>query len=101
MTAPVVEEFRLLRETLVGFACIRFASGIIIADIAIHLAGRDHRAWASQPARPMLDGNGVALRGPVCRLITFATAEIRNRWLAAAIAAVRAKYSAAFAVDQP
>ena len=48
------------RNTLLGFATIEHASGLVISDVTVH--GRDGRFWAGPPARPKLDGDGIALR---------------------------------------
>jgi hypothetical protein len=44
------------RNTLCGFADIELPFGLQIDDIAVHV--RAGRAWASLPARPMLDQDG-------------------------------------------
>jgi hypothetical protein len=44
VTSFVIEEFSVVpKNTLRGFARIRMPSGMIIADVAVHV--RDGRAW--------------------------------------------------------
>jgi hypothetical protein len=52
---------RVQRNTLRGFADLTVPGiGLDIDDVAIHEKGG--RRWASLPARPMIDANGVTLR---------------------------------------
>ena len=95
----VIEEFRpVVKNTLRGFARARFQSGLVIDEIAIHVGTDDGRTWASPPARPMVDKDGVAMRDPKTGkvryqgLITFATAKIRDAWSEQIIRAVREKH---------
>lgn len=48
------------RNTLRGFASVTLAIGLDIDDVAVHATGS--RTWVSLPGRPMLDGDGRALR---------------------------------------
>lgn len=89
----IIEEFSAVtRNTLRGFCKVRMPSGMIIADVAVHV--RDGRAWASPPSKPMLDRSGTQMKGADgkllwVQLISFASREQRDRWSDAAIAAVR------------
>jgi hypothetical protein len=57
----ILRTWRLMRRnTLCGFATVELPSGLVIEGIAVHVRG--DRAWASPPARPILDENGHALR---------------------------------------
>jgi hypothetical protein len=85
-------EWRPLRKnTLRGFAKVQFLSGVIIAEIGIHVAGS--RAWASPPSRPWVQDNAVVL-GEAGKprwqpLIEFATDGVRSSWSRQVLAAVR------------
>jgi hypothetical protein len=99
-SAFVIEEFSAVtKNTLRGFAKIRMPSGMIVADVSIHV--RDGRAWASPPSKPRLDRDGQQMRDADGRalwvpIITFANREQRDRWSDAAIAAVRQSYPYTF-----
>jgi hypothetical protein len=73
----------LHRNTLRGFCVVRFASGLEVHEIAIHVAGS--RAWASPPAKPWIDAEGQLVRGDDGKikyqpLLTFAAHGVRSRW---------------------
>jgi hypothetical protein len=95
-TTLIVEEFRpLIKNSLRGFATIRFRTGLVMHEIALHVA--KGRAWASPPLRPMIDREGIALRDPGGRvrwqsLITFADNAVRHSWSAQIVAAVRERH---------
>jgi hypothetical protein len=66
-------------ETLRGFASVELPSGMILHEVAVHLAA-NRRGWASPPARPLLDRDGRHMRdangkGRWAPLIEFATRE--------------------------
>jgi hypothetical protein len=92
----VVEEFTpVIDNTLVGLARVRLPSGLILHDVAIHK--RNGTAWAVAPSKPMLDRNGVQVKNatgkPLCvPIVTFASRELRDRFSAAVIDAVRAAH---------
>lgn len=75
-----------MKGTLRGFLRVRFQSGVIMDEIAVHIADADGRAWCSPPARPMIGPDGVAIRDPrtgkikYAGLITFTSADVRHRW---------------------
>lgn len=58
----VIEDFRpRVKNTLRGFARARFPSGMVIAEIGLHVS--NGRAWAAPPSRHMVDSaTGMALR---------------------------------------
>ena len=91
-----------MKGTLRGFARIRFDSGLIIDEISIHVGSDDGSAWASPPARPWVDAQGVAMRDPktgkvkYAGLITFSTVPIRKRWSDGIVAVVREAHPEAF-----
>ena len=94
MTANfTVEEFSAVtKNTLRGFAKVRMPSGMIFAEVAVHV--RDGRAWASPPSKPVLTRDGQHMRGSDgkllwTQLIIFANRELRDRWSDAVLAALR------------
>jgi hypothetical protein len=92
-------EWRPLRKnTLRGFAKVQFPSGVIIAEIGIHVAGS--RAWASPPSRPWVKDNAVVLDAvgkPHWQpLIAFATHGVRSSWSRQVLAAVHEGYPEVF-----
>lgn len=92
-TAFIIEEFvPVARNTLRGFARVRMPSGMIIADVAIHV--RDGRAWASPPSKPMLDRSGVQMKGndgkPLWTpIVSFTSRALRDRLSDSVVAALR------------
>jgi hypothetical protein len=92
MSSVVIEEFRSVpKNSLRGFCRARFPSGMVVHEIAVHIT--DGRAWASPPARAILDRNGAPMRDAAGKtrwqpLITFAHKNIRDAWSAQVVAAV-------------
>ena len=100
----IIEWRPLRRNSLLGFAKIELPSGMVISDVTI-LSG-DRGPWASPPSKPMLDRDGVAMkdqRGKIrySPLIEFTSKEIRDRWSAAVIVAMRAAHPEAFEDERP
>jgi hypothetical protein len=99
----VCEDFKpRSQNTLRGFARVRFRSGLVIAEITLHVT--NGRAWASPPARQMLDRNGTPLRDENGKtrwqpLITFATRAHRDDWSDRVVAAVLEAYPDALAAE--
>jgi hypothetical protein len=94
------------RNTLLGFATIEHASGLVLTDIAVH--EKEGRAWAAAPSKPMISADGSVMReadtGKVryVSIVTFTDDVIRRRWSDAVVAAVRRDYREAFeAVTSP
>lgn len=89
---PRILEWRPLeKNSLRGFCKVQFPSGLVIAEIGIHVAGS--KAWASPPSRPMLDRDGVALRDADGKIrysptITFFNHGTRTSWSRQIIAAL-------------
>jgi hypothetical protein len=79
------------RNTLHGFAYLELANGLQIDDVAVHI--RDGRAWASLPARPMLDADGrhVVREGKpqYATILRWRTRDLADRWSAAVIELIR------------
>lgn len=88
------------RNTLLGFATLQQASGLIISDASLH--GKNGKSWVSPPAKPKIDGNGVALRnretGKVdyVPVVGFASDQLRRNWSDQAVAAIRRDHPEAF-----
>lgn len=90
----IVSDWKPLeRNSLRGFCTVRFPSGMIVADVTLHRSSG--KLWASPPSKPMLDRDGVVMRdaetGKIrySPIITFASKEIRDRWSAQVVEAVR------------
>jgi hypothetical protein len=89
MSATSILEWRpLRRNSLLGFAKVELPSGLVISDVTI-LTGERGR-WASQP---MKDQGSKIRSSP---LIEFTSKEIRDRWSAAVIVAMRAAHPEVF-----
>jgi hypothetical protein len=88
----VVEDFcARVQNTLRGFARVRFPSGLVVHEIALHVAGG--RACALPPSRPMVDRDGTVLRDRDGKtrwqpLITVTTKNVRDNWSAQIVVAV-------------
>src|ERR1700733_11256459 len=83
-SAPVILEWReLKRNTLRGFAKVRFASGMIVSDITVHVG--PNGGWASPPGRPQVGRDGQVIKdqngkAAYTTLIDFADRGTRPRW---------------------
>jgi hypothetical protein len=101
MSAPpdrgfVIEEFSpVTRNTLRGLARVRTPSGMVLHDVAIHQ--KNGEAWASPASKPMIGRDGTIVRDTAGKVqyapvVTFTSKELRDRWLAAVIDALLARY---------
>jgi hypothetical protein len=103
MTQAIVEEFRpMRRNTLLGFARIRMPSGTIFHDVNVHCSNGQY--WASPASKPQIGRDGTQLRGTNGKplyvpVVTFATKELRDRFSAAVVEAVRAAHPEALASE--
>jgi hypothetical protein len=95
MSPPIrIREFRpLTRNSLRGFAVIELPSGLVIADVSVHVS--HGKPWASPPSKPMIGKDGAVMKdanGKVryVPIIEFRDKETRDRWSNAVIEAVRA-----------
>lgn len=71
-------DWRALRKnSLLGFAKVELASGMILSDVVVCM-GREG-PWASPASRPMLDKDGIAMRDPNGKLKVFATRRIHQQ----------------------
>jgi DNA-binding cell septation regulator SpoVG len=85
----------LQRGALIGFAKIEMPSGMVISDVTI-LTG-ERGPWASPPSKPMVGRDGVAVRDQSGKtkyspIIEFISKEIRDRFSAAVVDALRAAH---------
>lgn len=53
--AVVIEQFQSRIKNTLSFVRVRFPSGLVIAEIGMHVA--NGRAWASPPSRQMVELN--------------------------------------------
>jgi hypothetical protein len=82
--------------TLRGFAEIELPSGMILSDVAVHVASNG-RAWASPPSRPQIDRDGQHMVGKEGKklyqpIITFRDRDIGDRFSRAVLDAVAAAH---------
>jgi len=80
------------RNTLCGFVDVGLPNGLHMDDIAVHVRG--DRAWASLPARPMLDEDGQALRDDRGKIryaetLCWRSRDLADQFSAAAVELVR------------
>jgi hypothetical protein len=73
----------LPRNSLLGFAKVEFASGLIISDVTV-LTG-ERRPWASPPSKPMISRDGAVMKDDKGKIrytpiVEFATKDVRNKW---------------------
>jgi hypothetical protein len=91
---------QVTKSSLRGFADVQFASGLILREIAVHVAGS--RAWASPPSRQWVKDNAVVFDETTGKakwecLIDFANHGTRASWSRQVIAAVREEHPEALA----
>jgi len=79
------------RNSLIGFAQVQFGSGLIISEIAVHVAGS--RVWAQPPARPWIEENKLILtetgKPRWQPIIDFANHGVRASWSRQVVAALK------------
>jgi hypothetical protein len=99
MNAPKILDWRpVVKGSLRGFAKVQFPSGTILLDVRL-MYTRDW--WVAPPSRPMIGRDGTVLRdanGKIrySEIIEFASKEIRNRWSAAIVDALRTAHPEVF-----
>jgi hypothetical protein len=91
-TVHIRDWHELRRNSLLGFATVELPSGMVIADVTIHVS--HGKPWASPPSRPMMGRNGLALRDAAGKIryqpvIEFRDRDTRTRWSDAVIEAMR------------
>jgi hypothetical protein len=80
------------RNALRGFAEVETPSGLIFSDTGIYCSA--DRWWASCASKPMLGRDGVAIKDATgkikyCPVVSFASKELRDKFSAAVIDAMR------------
>jgi hypothetical protein len=101
MPVQIIDWKPLRKNSLLGFAKVELPSGMIIADVTI-LNG-ERGPWASPPSKPMIDRDGVAMKDQktgklrYSPFIEFTSRELRDRWSASIIEAMRAAHPEVFA----
>ena len=91
-----IEEFNSIRKgSLRGFAKVTMPSGMILADVSIHVD--TERAWAMPSSKVMLDRNGSVMRDATGKIryvpiVLFASKQLRDRFSNAVIEAVKIAY---------
>jgi hypothetical protein len=98
-------EFRpFVRGTLRGFCKIRIGKSLVINDVSVHTSHGKH--WASLPGKPLLSGDGTALRDAEGKIryvpmLEWSSRDARDAFSAAVVEAVRAEHPGAFAEGAP
>ena len=93
MTGFQIRDWRPLQKgSLLGFVKVELPSGMILADVTI-LSG-DRGPWASPPSKPMIDRDGAAMKDAAGKvryspIVEFASKEVRDRFSAAVVEALR------------
>jgi DNA-binding cell septation regulator SpoVG len=96
MSATRILEWRpLRRNSLLGFAKVELPSGMVVTDVTI-LTGK-RGPWASPPSKPMIDRDGVVMKDANGKIryvpiIDFVSKDVRNKFSAAVIEAMRASH---------
>jgi hypothetical protein len=105
MTPPVsISDFKPLhRATLRAFFAATMPSELVLRELMLH--ERDGKWWISFPSKPMVGGDGVALRDERNKvrygapLIEFASPLARNRFSEQVLEALRQAHPEVFAED--
>jgi hypothetical protein len=91
------------RNSLLGFAKIRFGTGIIISDIAVNQSGS--RMWASPPSKPWVEGGRLIIdtatgKPKYSPVITFESHGIQRSWSQQVLRAIRAEFPQALPASE-
>jgi hypothetical protein len=83
------------RGALLGYCRAQYPSGVIICEISV--VKTVHGLWAATPSKPRISSDGTVRRddrGKVLhvKLIDFASSELKHKWSAEIISAMRAQY---------
>jgi DNA-binding cell septation regulator SpoVG len=98
--AVTIIDWRPKRQnSLLGFAKVEFASGMIVSDVTI-LTG-NNGPWASPPSKPQVSRDGTVMKDASGKVryspvIEFRSKEIRDRFSAQIIDALRDAHPEAF-----
>ena len=82
------------RNTLLGFCALTLPSGMVLRDCSFHR--KDDREWIGLPGKPQIDRDGAPRKDPTTGkvlytpIIEIPDRDARDRFQAAAVAAVRA-----------
>jgi len=101
MSLPKILDWRpLCKNSLLGFAKVELPSGMVLVDVTI-LTG-ERGPWASPPSKPMVGRDGVVMKDAGGKtkyvpVIEFTSKEVRDRWSAAVVDAMRAAHPEALA----
>jgi hypothetical protein len=94
----VLREWRpMRRNTLLGFADITLPIGLQIDDVAVH--SRGGRAWASLPARPVIEDGRLVIRDgkpAYARILAWRSSDLADKFSAAVVNLIRAVHPDAF-----
>jgi hypothetical protein len=94
--AFIVDEWKPMhRATLRGFCKVTMPSGMILADVSVHLDSG--KSWAMPASKPMIGRDGNVLRDQAGKvryspIVSFASKELRDRFSVAVIDALLATY---------
>ena len=100
MSAARVLEWRPLQKgALLGFAKVEMPSGMVIAEVTIMRGERGE--WASPPSKPLIGRDGAPMKDAAGKpryapLVSFTSKELRDRFSAAVIEALRATHPEVF-----
>ena len=101
MSAVKILDWRpLTKGALRGFAKIEMPSGMIISDVTV-LTGANGPG-ASPPSKPQIGRDGTVMKDQTGKIkytpiIEFTSKEVRDRWSAQVIEALRAQHPGALA----
>ena len=96
MTAFKIREWKPMpKGTLLGFAKVEMPSGMILADVTVLSGTRG--PWASPPSKPMIARDGVVMKDDAGKIryspfVEFTTKEVRDKFSAGVIDALRASH---------
>ena len=95
-----VLDWREMRKgSLLGFAKIELPSGMVLNDCTVLMG--NNGPWASPPSKPMISKDGIAMKDAEGKqkyvpIVEFASKEVRERWSAGVVEAVRQAHPEVF-----
>jgi len=95
MSVKVSEWKPINRGALLGTCTVTLPSGMVLCEVSIFQS--DTSLWAAPPSKPMIDRDGYVVtdntgKRRYATIIEFTSKELRDRWSAAVIEALRAAY---------